>query len=56
MMSEQHYMYMMTLTDPNNPGSKIIMPKDAFDNFYSTTIYTEGVMNGWCAFVLRYVR
>ena len=34
-MSERNSMY-MTLEDPNNPGSKIIMPKDAFDEFYNT--------------------
>ena len=35
MMSERNSMY-MTLEDPNNPGNKIIMPKDAFDEFYNT--------------------
>ena len=35
MMSERNSMY-MTLEDPNNPGNKIIMPKEAFDEFYNT--------------------
>ena len=26
----------MTLDDPNNPGNKIVMPKEAFDDFYRT--------------------
>ena len=35
MMSERNSMY-MTLEDPTNPGSKIMMPKEVFDEFYST--------------------
>ena len=34
-ISERNSMY-MTLEDPNNPGNKIIMPKEVFDELYST--------------------
>ena len=35
MLSERNSMY-MTLENPNNPGSKIMMPKEVFDDFYNT--------------------
>ena len=33
--NDRNSMY-MTLEDPNNPESKIVMPKEVFDEFYNT--------------------